>query len=118
MLNRLTFAVLITAIVCTLGRTPAFAEVTAESDVKPKPTRALLAPETAKSVPANVRLKADIDRLVAHAKAGKIAPSATQLQPAKRNNLSKGKKIAIGVGIAAAVVVIVLFGPGGRLRGD
>jgi hypothetical protein len=117
MLNRFTSVVFITALVCTLGRTPAFGQVTPESDVKPKQTRALSAPETAKSVPANVRLRADMDRLVADAKAGKIAPSAAQMQPATRNNLSKGKKIAIGVGIAVAVVIIVLLGPGGRLRG-
>ena len=117
MLNRFTLAVLIIALACTLGRIPAYAQATAQSDLKPNQTRAVVAPETLKSVPANTKLKADIDKLVAEAKAGKIAPSAAQMQPATRNNLSKGKKIAIGVGIAAAVVIIVLLGPGGRLRG-
>jgi hypothetical protein len=118
MLNRFTLAVLITALACTVGRIPACAQATTQSDLKPKQTRAVVAPETLKSVPANARLKADMDRLVADAKAGKIAPSTAQMQPATRNNLTKGKKIAIGVAIAAAVVAIVLFGPGGRLRGD
>jgi hypothetical protein len=117
MLNRFTLAVLITALACTLGRIPACAQATMQSDLKPKQTRAVVAPETLKSVPANARLKADIDKLVAEAKAGKIAPSAAQMQPATRNNLSKGKKIAIGVGIAIAVVTIVLIVRKPRLTG-
>jgi hypothetical protein len=117
MINRFTLAVLITAILCTLGRPAAFAQVITGSELKQEQTRELLAPETAKSVPARVGLKADIDKLVAEAKAGKIAPSAAQMQPATRNNLSKGKKIAIGVGIAIAVVTIVLIVRKPRLTG-
>jgi hypothetical protein len=117
MLNKLTFAVLITAILCTLGRIPACAQATTQSDLKPKQTRAVVAPETLKSAPANARLRADMDRLVADAKAGRIAPSTAQMQPPTRNNLSKGKKIAIGVGIAIAVVTIVLIVRKPRLTG-
>lgn len=123
MLNKFASLALVIALVCTLGGTSAFARASSDPEVKPKAGEA--APESraeikkdTRSVPANVRLKADMDRLVADAKAGKIAPSAAQMQPAKSNNLSKGAKIAIGVGIVVAVVAIVLFRPGGPLRGD
>ena len=49
-------------------------------------------------------------KLVADAKAGKVAPTERpQIQPAKSNNLSKRAKIAIGVGIAVTVVASVLI---------
>ena|ERR1041384_7482315 len=117
MLNRFTFAMLITAIICTLGRTPAFARLTIEPYAKPNQTRTFLISKTDKPVPVNIRLREGIKTLVADAKAGKMAPSANQMQPATRNNLSKGKKIAIGVGIAVAVVAIVLIIQKPRLTG-
>ena len=53
------------------------------------------------------KLKQDVLKMVADAKAGKTSIPSPQIQT-KRNNLSKGQKIAIGVGIAAAVAVLVL----------
>ena len=54
------------------------------------------------------KLRAGLVKLVADTKAGRGTLSApSQIQPVTRNNLSKGKKIAIGVGIAAVVVVVV-----------
>ena len=64
---------------------------------------------------ANEKLKADVTKLVADAKAGKLKLPAQHFPQAKRNNLSKGAKIAIGAGIAAAVIFLVLWyttGPG------
>ncbi len=48
-------------------------------------------------------------QLVVDAKAGKVAPAARpQIQPAKSNNLSKGKKIAIGIAVAVAVIAVIV----------
>ena len=67
---------------------------------------------------SNERLRVNVLKLVADAKAGKVAPAARpQIQPAKSNNLSKRTKIAIGVGVAAAVVTVVLIIRKPRLTG-
>lgn len=120
MLNKFASLALVIALVCTLGGTSAIARASSDPEVKPKAGEA--APESRteikKDTRSDTKLRADVLTLVADAKAGKIAPSAAQMQPAKSNNLSKGTKIAIGVGIAVAVVAVVLFRPGGPLRGD
>jgi len=57
----------------------------------------------------NEKLRTDMLKLVADAKAGKVVPAPrSQMQPEKSNNLSKGAKIAIGVGIAVAVIAIIV----------
>jgi hypothetical protein len=67
---------------------------------------------------SNERLRVNVLKLVFDAKAGKIAPAErSQIQPAKSNNLSKRTKIAIGVGVAAAVVTVVLLIRKPRLTG-
>jgi hypothetical protein len=67
---------------------------------------------------SNERLRINVLELVADAKAGKVAPAERpQIQPAKSNNLSKRTKIAIGVGVAAAVVTVVLLIRKPRLTG-
>lgn len=62
------------------------------------------------------------DKLVADAKAGRVAPAPRpQIRPAMRNNLSQGAKIAIVAGVVAAVVAIIIiskrddFGPRGPI---
>jgi hypothetical protein len=120
MFNKFASFALVIALVCPLGGTSAFANTPSDPEGKAKgaetPTESGSGART-KAEP-NEKLRADMLTLVAHAKAGKVAPAAKpQIQPAKSNNLSKGTKIAIGVGIAVAVVAIVLFRPGGRLRG-
>ncbi len=58
----------------------------------------------------NQKLRADISRLTADAKAGKIAPrSPSPFQPTHRSNLSKGAKIAIVAGIGAIIFGIVAW---------
>ena len=58
----------------------------------------------------NEQLKNNMLKLVADAKAGKVLPAERpQIRPAKSNNLSKGAKVAIGVGIAAAVVAVIVM---------
>lgn len=57
---------------------------------------------------AHEKLKADMTRLVADAKAGKLKMPPQQF-PQHRNNLSKGAKIAIFAGIGAAIFLIIMF---------
>jgi hypothetical protein len=112
MLNKFASVVLITALVYTLGGSSAFASNPSQLDTKPAmaETRSESGAATKKETQPNEKLKADMVKLVADAKAGKVAPAERpQIQPAKSNNLSKGAKIAIGVGIAVAVVAVVLI---------
>lgn len=109
MLKRFASAVLIIALPGTPGGFSAFALSATEPDVKSNKTQAPLASEIATTRQPNEKLKADIERLVADAKAGKVVlAERPQMQPASSNNLSKGKKIAIGVAVAIAVVTVVL----------
>jgi hypothetical protein len=120
MLKRSTSVVLLTAIICTLG-SPAFAGNRCRPDTKSDLAEALAEPgaAAAKQAQPNERLRLNILKLVAEAEAGKVAPiPRSQIQPAKRNNLSKGAKIAIGVGIAVAVVAIVLIVNKPRVTGS
>ena len=105
MLKKLAAAIVITAIVCTIGGTSAFANSPSVKDEPADfPTEA-----TKKEAKPNEQLKASLLKLVADAKAGKIkAAPKSQMLPGNRNNLSKGTKIAIGVGIALVVVVIIV----------
>jgi hypothetical protein len=108
MLNRFTSLVLVSILLSTLGGVSAFASPPADPEVK---TRLPVIPAATieKTERPNEKLSADMLKLVAETKAGSKRPSApAQLNPSRGNNLSKGKKIAIGVGIAAAVVIAVV----------
>jgi hypothetical protein len=73
------------------------------------------APPAVAKKEANEKLKADVAKLVADAKAGKLKVPAQHFPQPKRNNLSTGAKIAIVAGIAGAIVFIILWyttGPG------
>ena len=112
MIDKFASVVLITALVCTLGGSSAFASNPSQPDTKPgmAKTRSESGAATKEGAQPNERLRADMVKLVTDAKAGKVAPAERpQIQPAKSNNLSKGTKIAIGVGIAVAVVAVVLI---------
>lgn len=58
---------------------------------------------------AQDKLKADVTKLVADAKAGKLKVPAPHFPQPKRNNLSSGAKIAIITGIALGVFLIIIF---------
>ena len=112
MINKFASVVLITALVCTLGESLSFASNPSQPDTEPAmaETRLESAAAAKKDAQPSEKLKADMVKLVADAKAGKVAPAERpQIQPAKSNNLSKRAKIAIGVGIAVAVVAVVLI---------
>ncbi|MCA1602519.1 MAG: hypothetical protein LC776_13040, partial [Acidobacteria bacterium] len=104
--------VLVSALVCTLGGTSVFANALSEPNSETDGARTLTKSDTPARDEArpNEELRANMVQLVADAKAGKVAPAARpQIQPAKSNNLSKGKKIAIGVAIAVAVVAVIVI---------
>jgi|SRR5215213_1163859 len=112
MLNRFTSLLLAAAIVCTLCGSSAFAGTPSEPDSKtgaaaPTRTDSGIRADTA----SHERLRADMLKLVASAKAGKVVPAMhPQIQPPRSNELTKGQKIAIGAGIAAAVIVAIVVG--------
>ena len=58
---------------------------------------------------AQEKLKADMTKLVADAKAGKLKVPAQHFPQPKRNNLSTGAKIGIIAGIGAAIFLIVML---------
>ena len=65
--------------------------------------------ETASDHKSNEKLRADVEKLLRDARAGKVVPpERRQMKPAKSNSLSKGAKIAIGVGVAAVVIAIIV----------
>lgn len=97
-------------LICCLTGTSTYAR--SSSDPKEPKVKSETAAEKTQ---AQEKLKADVTKLVADAKAGKLKMPAQHFPQTKRNNLSKGAKIAIGAGIAAAVIFIVLWyttGPG------
>ena len=110
MLKKLASFTIITALVCTLGGIAAFANNTSSQDTKNDTAKVPSETPAKEEVKPNEQLKSNMLKLVADAKAGKIAPAPkSQIQPARSNNWSKRKKIAVGVGIAAAVVVILVL---------
>ena len=56
----------------------------------------------------NAKVRSDMAKLVADAKAGKVAPRTSQFPQPQRNNLSKGAKIAIVAGIVVVVLAIIV----------
>lgn len=105
--NRFISVVLVSILLSTLGGVSTFASPLADPEVKTRlpgnPTATI-----EKTDKPNEKLTADMLKLVAETKAGKRPSAPAQFQPTRGNNLSKGKKIAIGVGIAAAVVIAVV----------
>lgn len=111
MIHRFASGTLIAALVCTVGGTSAFANTPTNTDTPRNGVVTVPAsPASAKKeLPANEKLRTDLVKLVADTKAGKEkAPGPPQFHPARRNNLSKGTKIALGVGIAAVVVLAIV----------
>lgn len=70
----------------------------------PKPTVTTATP--AEKSQAQEKLKADVTKLVADAKAGKLKVPAQHFPQPKRNNLSTGAKIGIIAAIGGAIVLI------------
>ena len=110
MLNKFASIVLVAALVSTLAGTPAFADTQNKPGAKTRGAADRPDAVTEAGSVANEELRAEILKLVADAKAGgKVVEfPRPQIQSPHRNNLSKGAKIAIGVGIVVAVVAVIL----------
>jgi Flp pilus assembly protein TadB len=120
MLKQFMSLALAIALVCTVSVTSAFADNWSDPDHKANKNATLSETGSVRKNEArpNDKLVADMLKLVADAKAGKLTPAErSQIRPAKSNNLSKSTKIAIGVGIAVAVVAIVLIVNKPRITG-
>jgi hypothetical protein len=96
-------ALVLTLCVCSVS-------VLADGTKTSKPTSA---PEiraaSEKGSQPGAKLKKDMEKLVADAKAGKVAPAPQQFPPATRNNLSTAAKIGIVAAIGAGIFLIVMF---------
>lgn len=116
MIQRLTSLTLAIALVCTVGGTSALAGTPTNThvtgDVVETPPAS---PSPANELQVNEKLRAGFSKLVADAKAGKVALAARpQIKTRRNKNLSDGVKVAIGVGIAVALVILVVTHERGR----
>ena len=99
---------LVLAIVLWVCCSSAFAEGTKKSE----PAGPVEVKETAakEAIKVKTKLKIDLDKLMADAKSGKIAPRSQQFPQTSRNNLSKTTKIAIlAAAVGSAIFLAVLF---------
>jgi hypothetical protein len=97
-----TFATVV-ALVCSFSGVSVYANGT---DPRVLPVKIVTPAEKSQ---AQEKLKADVTKLVADAKAGKLKVPAPHFPQPKRNNLSSGAKIAIITGIALGVFLIIIF---------
>jgi predicted PurR-regulated permease PerM len=112
MFKKFSAFALVAALLCTLSGTPAFAQTKPLPDVQSNEvsgsTDSTLALK--KEIQPGGSLKANIQKLVADARAGKaVNVTDPQNQPRQSNSLSKSVKIGIVVGIAVAVILIIVF---------
>ena len=118
MIKRIASLTLVTLLIFTLCGTSAYARASSGDEVKSAENAAT---EKDANKRVNEKLRTDILKLVADAKAGKVAPAPRpQIQPRQSNSLSKGTKIAIAVGVAVAIVAIIVVvkadkGPSGSI---
>lgn len=106
-MSKLFSVLLAAAIVCAVGVVPASANTPpkARDAATEGPASGEAAPEA--GAPRAGEAKAALLKLVADAKADRAARAPSpQLPRPQQNNLNRGQKIAIGVGIAAAALLI------------
>ena len=100
MIKKLVSLATVVALVCCFCATSVYANGT---DPRVPPGKTVTPAEKSQ---AQEKLKADMTKLVADAKAGKLRMPAQSFPQPKRNNLSTGAKIGIIAGIGAAIVLI------------
>ncbi|HXI23236.1 MAG TPA: hypothetical protein VNG71_05110 [Pyrinomonadaceae bacterium] len=105
-LKKITATVIAIALITCLSGV-AFAASGSDSDPSVKAKES--STKSAARDKANEKVKADMMKLVADAKAGKVAPAPQQFPPATRNNLSTAAKIGIIAAIGAGIFLIVMF---------
>jgi hypothetical protein len=99
---------------CILGGTSVFAHTTAEPETKAEGATNQPAPraEGGQEAKPGEKLKTDMQKMIADAREGRSGtalPPRRQQPPTQSNSLSKGQKIAIGVGITVGVLAIIYF---------
>lgn len=99
------------ALISSVSGTAAFARSATEpksagDDVKTSPNPI---PPAAEKAPNTNKLKGDMQKLIADAKAGKVAPRAQQFPNTKRNNLSTGAKIGIAAAIGGLIFALIVI---------
>lgn len=108
MTKKLLAIPLVLAIALCVCANSAFAEGTKKSEPgTPVEVKETSTKEITKS---NVKLKKDMEKLLADSKAGKVAPRPQQFPRTSRSNLSKTTKIAlIAVAAGSAIFLAILF---------
>lgn len=106
MIKRLLSLGVVVCLICCVCATSAMGRSGPETAEPP----AKSAPRVKSEATSKEKLRTDISRLTADAKAGKISPrNPSPFQPRQSNSLSKGAKIAIGVGIGALIFGIIMW---------
>ena len=111
MFKKLASLVLVATLICTLCEATAFAQTSSQLDAISNRVNDSTDYGSAgkKATQSHVSLKADIQKLVAEAKAGEgLSIANSQNLPRQSNSLSRGTKIAIGVGVAVVVILIIV----------
>lgn len=106
MIKKVASLVLTFALICSLG----ISALARPSDVEPKGTATeTSSPASGLAIKPNEKLDADMRKLVADARAGRIAPAPRpQIQPAASNSFSTKAKVAIGLGAALVVIALIV----------
>jgi hypothetical protein len=110
MIRRLASFMLAASILCALGVTSASANTPTGAEVKPEAASNQPAPRAAgdREAKPGEKLKADVSKMVADARAGRSATTLPPRQqpPQQSNNLSKGQKLAIAAVVVGALAII------------
>jgi len=99
--------VLVVALVCGGSASSAFAGSDPEKKANQTEASTAQPSEGDQRIESSDKLKKDVFNMLAKTRAGKSSLPMPQSQ-SKRNNLSKGQKIAIIAGIAAVVVIVIV----------
>lgn len=92
MLNKLTSVILVATLAIVLCGTSAFANNPSNPNAKTEPANLPSDASAKKDVKPNERLKINVRKLVADAKAGKVAPAErSQIQTAKKQSVEGDK---------------------------
>ena len=108
---RLLSIVMSLALISTIGGTSVVARTALESTLSGEESKTSSGKASSEKGKAaeNARLKADMHKLLADAKAGKVAPRPQQLPNGGRHNLSTGAKIGIVAAIAGVIFAIIVI---------
>ena len=103
----LTFPVALVLVICVCS-VSVFAEGAKTGE--PATSREVKATSEKGTSKAEAKLKKDMEKLVADAKAGKVAPAQQQFPRTAKSNLSKTTKIAIlAAAVGSAIFLAILF---------